>query len=180
MKILAHLLKLTSAACALSAPARAELIEQFTLPPRDCTPCVWFQGGPAAAAGVLSLGNMPIGPTLFGGWLTFTPEGTFVSYMGGGSTHEVLSPLGEPLTDVRGASKLAEAYGVIVDTTSGTITVTSCLHFGSNSSITQQVRVADATGKISNTLATRVPNPGLPLQPSGPDTAPRDRLQHAD
>jgi hypothetical protein len=68
----------------------------------------------------------------------------------------------------------------ISGTTSGTITVTSCLHFGSNSSITQQVRVADATGKISNTLATRVPNPGLPLQPSGPDTAPRDRLQHAD
>jgi hypothetical protein len=68
----------------------------------------------------------------------------------------------------------------ISGTTSGTITVTSCLHFGSNSSITQQVRVADATGKVSNTLATKVTNPGLLLQPSGPDAAPSERLQHAD
>jgi hypothetical protein len=66
----------------------------------------------------------------------------------------------------------------ITGTTSGTITVTSCLHFGSNSSITQQVRVADATGKASNALTTEVPNPsGLPLLPPGTDTAPREGLE---
>lgn len=66
----------------------------------------------------------------------------------------------------------------ITGTTSGTITVTSCLHFGSNSSITQQVRVADATGKASNALTATVPNPsGLPLLPPGTDPAPRDGLE---
>ena len=66
----------------------------------------------------------------------------------------------------------------ITGTTSGTITVTSCLHFGSNSSFTQQVRVADATGKASNALTTKVPNPsGLPLLPPGTDPAPREGLE---
>jgi len=125
MKILPLLLRLTSAALALSATGRADLIEQFTVPPRDCTPCVWFQsfdaGGDAGHSGVLSLGSMPFGPTLYGGWLTFTPQGTFVSYIGGGSTHEILTPTGESLADVRGAVKLGEAYGAIVDTSTGTI-----------------------------------------------------------
>ena len=68
----------------------------------------------------------------------------------------------------------------ISGTTSGTITVTSCLHFGSNSSFTQQVRVSDATGKVSNALTTRVANPGLPLSPSGTEGAPRDSLRYTD
>ena len=68
----------------------------------------------------------------------------------------------------------------ISGTTSGTITVTSCLHFGSNSSLTQQVRVADATGKVSNALTTKVTNPGLPLSPSGAEAAPRDSLRYSD
>lgn len=142
MKILPNLLRLTCSALALSTSSRADLVEQFTVPPRDCTPCVWFQAlspsmSPAALghspldasasaaavghSGVLSLGSMPIGPTLFGGWLTFTPDGTFVSYIGGGSTTEILTPAGAPLANVRGAVKLAEAYGVIVDTSSGSI-----------------------------------------------------------
>jgi hypothetical protein len=68
----------------------------------------------------------------------------------------------------------------ITGTTSGTITVTSCLHFGSNSSFTKQVRVADSTGKASNALTTKLPNPsGLPLLPHGTDTAPREGLEFA-
>jgi hypothetical protein len=125
MKISIHLLRLTCAVLALPALGRADLVEQFTLPPRDCTPYVWFQAAASGAAaghsGVLSLGSMPFGPNLYGGWLTFTPEGTFVSYLGGGSTHEVLTPGGAALADVRGAVKLAEAYGVIVDTDTGAI-----------------------------------------------------------
>jgi hypothetical protein len=119
--------RLLFAGALLVAPltSHADLIEQFVAAPRDCTPCVWFQAGTAGASighsGVLNLGSMPFGPNLYGGWLTFTPQGTFVSYLGGGATHEVLSPLGDPLADVRGAAKLGEAYGVIVDTGSGSI-----------------------------------------------------------
>lgn len=124
--MLPSLLRLAGAVLALSTFSRADLIEQFVVPPRDCTPCVWFQSAAAPTAaighsGVLSLGSMPFGPTLYGGWLTFTLQGTFVSYIGGGSTHEVLTPGGAALDDVRGAVKLGEAYGVIVDTGSGSI-----------------------------------------------------------
>ena len=111
-----------------SALARADLIEQFVVPPRDCTPCVWFQAFNSSGAtaslghsGVLNLGSMSVGSTLHGGWLTFTPQGTFLHYMGGGSAHEILSPSGGTLANVRGALKLGEAYGVIVDTSSGSI-----------------------------------------------------------
>lgn len=125
MKFLHHLLQLSCAAFALSTLAHADLIEQFTVPPPDCTPCVWFQalnpGATVGHSGVLSLGSMPFGPTLYGGFLTFTPQGTFVSYIGGGATHEILTPTGAPLDNVRGAIKLAEAYGVIVDTSTGSI-----------------------------------------------------------
>jgi hypothetical protein len=125
MKLLSHFLRLSCAALALATGSRADLVEQFTLPPRDCTSCVWFQamepGLTSGHSGVLSLGSMPFGPTLYGGWLTFTPQGTFVSYIGGGTTHEVLTPGGDPIADVRGAIKLSEAYGAIVDTTTGGI-----------------------------------------------------------
>lgn len=128
MKHIPHLLRLSCAAIALSAAGRADLVEQFMLPPRDCTPCVWFQalnaGGAAANghSGVMSLSTQPIGPVLYGGWLTFTPQGTFLTYIGGGtSTTEIFAPGGAPLADVRGAVNLAEAYGVIVDTSTGSI-----------------------------------------------------------
>ena len=54
----------------------------------------------------------------------------------------------------------------ISGTTSGTITATACLFFGSNSSVTEQVKVVDATGKASNVLSLEVPRPGgAPLLP---------------
>jgi hypothetical protein len=123
MKLLHSLLHSFLAAFALSQTSRADLIEQFTAPPpRECTACVWFQAlkpnGMTAAdghSGVLSLGSMPFGTNLYGGWLTFTPEGTFLTYIGAGSTHELLAPGGAALDDVRGALVLGEAYGVIVD-----------------------------------------------------------------
>ena len=67
----------------------------------------------------------------------------------------------------------------ITGTTSGTITVTSCVHFGSTTSLTQEVRVTDASGKVSNVLATTVQNPGVPLLPRNTDTAPREGLEFA-
>jgi hypothetical protein len=68
----------------------------------------------------------------------------------------------------------------ITGTTSGTITLTSCLHFGDNASFTQEVMVTDASGKASNVLSTTVPNPGLPLLPRDPGTAPRKGLESVE
>lgn len=65
----------------------------------------------------------------------------------------------------------------ITGTTSGAITVTACLRFGSNASVTEQVRVTDASGKASNVLTIEVQNPGgVPLLPRGTDGAPRKSL----
>ena len=59
-------------------------------------------------------------------------------------------------------------------TRSGTITVTACLFFGSNSSISEEVRVTDTSGKGSNVLALEVTRPaGLPLLPRDGDPSMR-------
>jgi hypothetical protein len=68
----------------------------------------------------------------------------------------------------------------ITGTTSGTITVAACLHFGSNASVTEEVRVTDASGKASNVLTLVVSNPGgLPLAPRGAETPARKALEFA-
>ncbi len=128
MKYPSHLLPLAAATLLLATTSRADLIEQFTPVPRDCTPCVWFQAqgvgatGAVGHSGVMNLATMPIGPALHGGWLTFTPQGTFVTYVGGGSsTTEVRTPAGSSITDVRGAINLSEAFGIVVDTGTGSI-----------------------------------------------------------
>jgi hypothetical protein len=64
----------------------------------------------------------------------------------------------------------------ITGATSGSIAVTSCVRFGSNSSFTQEVVVTDASGKASNALSTEVPNPGLPLLPRDPSGTPGQDL----
>lgn len=64
----------------------------------------------------------------------------------------------------------------ITGTTSGSIAVTSCVRFGSNSSFTQEVVVTDASGKASNALSTEVPNPGVPLLPRDPSGTPGQDL----
>ncbi|MCY2960091.1 MAG: hypothetical protein NTY35_07990, partial [Planctomycetota bacterium] len=128
MQRIPSFLRLAGAALFLTASARADLIEQFTPAPRDCTPCVWFQvlnggtPGTPGNSGVMNLATMPFGSTLHGGWLTFTPQGTFVTYIGGGSsTTEVRTSAGASIPDVRGAINLSEAFGVIVDPMTGTI-----------------------------------------------------------
>lgn len=64
----------------------------------------------------------------------------------------------------------------ITGTSSGTISGTFCIFFGSNASATEQVRIADASGKISNTLTVEVVRPsGAPLLPKD-GTAPRKAL----
>jgi len=66
----------------------------------------------------------------------------------------------------------------ISGTTSGTITVTACLFFGSNSSVTEQIKVTDASGKTSNVLTIEVAKPGgAPLLPRGADTPLRKALE---
>jgi hypothetical protein len=62
----------------------------------------------------------------------------------------------------------------ITGTTAGTITLGGCLHFGGNASATEQVRVFDASGKVSNTLTVEVAKPdGAPLLPRDADPALR-------
>src|SRR5262249_25845827 len=62
----------------------------------------------------------------------------------------------------------------ITGTTSGTITGSFCTHFGSNSNITEQVTVTDASGKVSNELTLNVPRPnGAPLLPRDADPSLR-------
>lgn len=59
----------------------------------------------------------------------------------------------------------------ISGTTSGTITVTACLHFGSNDSVTERIHVVDASGKASNELTLQVGRPdGAPLLPRSGQT----------
>ncbi len=128
MKPFHRLLQCAFAVLTASASARADLIEQFVPGQRDCAPCTWFQtllGGGAAPnghSGVMQIASMPVGTFLASGWLSFTPQGTFLTLYGGGSsTTEILTPGGAPLSDVRGAALLATAFGIIVDTGSGSI-----------------------------------------------------------
>jgi hypothetical protein len=61
----------------------------------------------------------------------------------------------------------------VTGTTSGTITATACFRFGGNATVTEQVKVTDASGKVSNILTLETPNPGgVPLAPRGSDGAP--------
>jgi hypothetical protein len=54
----------------------------------------------------------------------------------------------------------------ISGTSAGTISIAACLFFGSNGSISEQVRVTDTLGKASNVLSLEVTRPaGLPLLP---------------
>jgi hypothetical protein len=63
-------------------------------------------------------------------------------------------------------------------TTSGTITISACLFFGSNSSISEEVRVTDALGKGSNVLALEITRPaGLPLLPRDGDASIRKSVE---
>jgi hypothetical protein len=59
----------------------------------------------------------------------------------------------------------------ISGTTAGTITVTTCVVFGANSRFTEQVKVTDASGKVSNVLTLEVARPGgVPLLPHSDPT----------
>jgi hypothetical protein len=65
----------------------------------------------------------------------------------------------------------------ISGTTSGTITITACLFFGGNDSVTEQVKITDASGKVSNQLALNVPRPnGAPELPRDADPAARKSI----
>jgi hypothetical protein len=66
----------------------------------------------------------------------------------------------------------------ISGTTSGTITVTICIFFGSNSKVTERVKVTDASGKTSNELSIEVAKPGgAPLLPRDATTPFRKALE---
>jgi hypothetical protein len=59
-------------------------------------------------------------------------------------------------------------------TSSGTITISACLVFGSNSGISEEVRVTDTSGKGSNVLTLEITRPaGLPLLPRDGDPSMR-------
>jgi hypothetical protein len=66
----------------------------------------------------------------------------------------------------------------ISGTTSGTITMTFCTHFGDNSNFTERVKVTDASGKVSNELTVNVARPnGAPLLPRDADPAARKSIE---
>jgi hypothetical protein len=66
----------------------------------------------------------------------------------------------------------------ITGTTSGTISATACLHFGSNANVKEEVRITDASGKVSNVLTITVSNPGgLPLVPHGAEAPARKAME---
>ncbi|HEX2501020.1 MAG TPA: hypothetical protein VHO73_06150 [Methylomirabilota bacterium] len=90
-----------------------------------------------------------------------------------GGTMEVrgTAEVGGPIT-LQGA--IPSAGVTISGTTSGTVAMGACLHFGSNASVTEEVRITDASGKASNVLTIGLPNPGgLPLLPRGAESPPR-------
>jgi hypothetical protein len=66
----------------------------------------------------------------------------------------------------------------VTGTTSGTVTAAACIRFGGNARFTLQVKVTDASGKVSNVLTLEVPNPGgVPLGTRGSDGAPGMALE---
>jgi hypothetical protein len=82
---------------------------------------------------------------------------------GGVLENKTSAAVGDPIT-FTGA--LPSPGVVMSGTTSGTITVAGCLAFGSNSSVGEQVRVTDTSGKASNVLSLEVTRPaGVPLLP---------------
>lgn len=96
-----------------------------------------------------------------------TVEATGTAAVGG--TVTVTGPIPSPGVSIGGSP------------TSGTITVTLCVHFGPNTSVTEQVRIADASGKVSNQLTSEVARPGgAPLLPSGADPTYRRSLEFTE
>jgi hypothetical protein len=86
---------------------------------------------------------------------------------GGVVDNRTSAPVGGSITV---ALALPSGGVTMTGTTSGTITITACLHFGSNSSISEEVRVTDTSGKVSNVLAAEIARPaGLPLLPRDAD-----------
>jgi hypothetical protein len=66
----------------------------------------------------------------------------------------------------------------ITGTTSGQITLTACLAFGSAPNVEEKVRVTDSAGRTSNELTVTVGRPaGAPLLPRG--SMPEDALDKA-
>lgn len=122
----------TALALALTAVAASAQIVHQSVPSanRETTPTTWFQvlngggGSPAGNSGVLNVGTGVFGSPalLYGAWLTFTPQGTFVTYIGGTtSTVQINDPSGAPLADIRGAALLASTFDLGVDSMTGSL-----------------------------------------------------------
>ena len=62
---------------------------------------------------------------------------------------------------------IPSAAASITGTTAGTITLFACVTFGSSTTLTEVVRVADASGKVSNELSVTISRPaGAPELPT--------------
>ncbi|HZS32872.1 MAG TPA: hypothetical protein VFC42_05790 [Methylomirabilota bacterium] len=82
-----------------------------------------------------------------------------VATFDGGATFPVDFPIPSPALRITG-------------TTSGTITLSACVTYGSRTSLTEAVTLTDASGRKSNTLTTTTPRPaGAPELPQ-PAPAP--------
>ena len=104
--------------------ARADIIHQMTQVDASARSTCWYQSflgagaAPTGHSGVVEVASIVVPPgVLFGAWLNFTPQGTFLALVGGTlSTNEVLDPTGAPLDDVRGAVLLDASFGLDFDT----------------------------------------------------------------
>lgn len=134
MKLLTSTLRLLVLTSALGSFARAQttIIEQWVpAGDRDCTPNVWFQAinsgvtAPAGHSGMMSIASGVFGspvPLLYSGWVTFTPQGAFLTLVGGLVTsYDILDPAGAPITDVRGSMTLAAGFEIDVNAANGDV-----------------------------------------------------------
>ena len=122
-------------------------------------PACAVAGGLPGLAELLAFDYTDADGNLRGG--TFNDTATFS--MGG------VAPSSEPIP----------SDGVTISgTTSGSIVAAFCVRFGTNSSLTEQVKVTDASGKVSNELALNVPRPnGAPELPRDADPTARKSME---
>jgi hypothetical protein len=84
-----------------------------------------------------------------------------------GGVATIATTLGQQATSIVIDVPIPSANPTISGTTTGVITLTGCVTFGTASSLTQEVTVTDASGKTANELSlTAQRPPGAPLRPA--------------
>lgn len=133
MKLFTSTLRILFLTAALGSIGRAQapIVEQWVPGARDCSPSVWFQtidSGVTAANGhsgmmLIASGVFGTVPLLYSGWVSFTPQGAFLTLVGGTvTTYDIRDPAGALITDVRGTMMLSAGFELDVNAMTGEIT----------------------------------------------------------